>query len=414
MPSYCSAYGASKAKTHTASAFELQMEGGPMTFDNSRNFDRRDVEPPALATAVDMADFRDVAGLMSKPRGSEETSLPVLQIINNVQALMKDTPQNLSGKDGNFVPPGSGPQPEPEQYEGGKAPSPMNKAADGRGAGSRDTVYCSTSAPDVGSEVKPGERGADRKEVLNPKARECANEFVAGDVAGMAKQLSGLSGADRTEVVKFLNEKYKDAGISISLNGNKLEVTRYLRDKGRSSGVEKYLVDVSKPDEKPVTLRSDASGAPLKPCEGAGVTYGLKMRIGESNRRQDLAPAVNDVVEKAKAAAEAITSGASDVQKKEKRDAFGAALDRLANSAYDKGGSRASAWEYTREAITSFCREKGLQLDMKVAEDDKSAVVTFTSRDSNTGKSVVLRATFTPDNPNPRPITPVVPPIWKR
>lgn len=353
--------------------------------ENSTRLEERNESEKSVSTGLnDEVNFSDVTGLMNKPSANNAERLPVLDIVTD---LFKKEAKTLSGKPATAIPADKKPAPEPEQY--GRSLDTSERKS--------DLAFCSTET---------------RGDGLTGKRKACADEFVRSDVQAMAKQFKELPPQDRAAVLTYLNDKYKDAGVSVACDGNKLEVTRMLRDKGRSSGVEKYTVDLNRPDAKPVTTRSESFGKPQLPCDSAGVAYGLKMRLQEANRRHDLAPSVEDVVRRTKDAVDAIKS--NDRTKDATIQAFGEALDRLANAAYDTGGSRANAWEYTREALTGFCRDKGVQLDCEVAADGKTAVIRFKTTDQRTGKPIELKATFTPDKPNPIPITPVIPPTWKR
>lgn len=360
-----------------------------MTLENPLKLPERSEPAREVSTnLLDEVNYNDVAGLMNRPRGADNSArLPLLDITDGIDALFKNESKNLSGKPSSEIPSDKQPPPEPEQY--GRSFDTSERKA--------ELVYCAAET---------------RGEGLTGKSKQCADAFAQSDMQAMAKLLKDLPAGDRAAVLNYLNDRYKDSGVTVASDGNKLEVTRLLRDKGRSSGAEKYSIDLRKPDSKPLTERSESFGQPLIPCDSAGVAYGLKMRLQEAERRHELSGPVDEVVEKTKRAVEAISS--NDRTKDAKIHAFGEALDRLANSAYDKGGSRASAWEYTREALTGFCREKGLQLDCDVAADGKTAVIRFKTLDQKTGKPIELKATFTPDHPNPRPITPVIPPAWKR
>lgn len=356
--------------------------------ENSTRLEERNESEKVASTGLnDEVDFNDFTGLMNKPSTNNSERLPGLDIVDGVQALFKKEAKTLSGNPATAIPSDKQPAPEPEQY--GRSLDTSERKS--------DLEFCSAET---------------RGDGLTGKSKACADEFVRSDVQAMAKHFRELPPQDRAAVLNYLNDKYKDAGVSVACDGNKLEVTRMLRDKGRSSGVEKYTVDLSNLDAKPVTTRSESFGQPQLPCDSAGVAYGLRMRLQEANRRQELAPSVEDVVGKTKDAVDAIKS--NDRSKDAKIQAFGEALDRLANSAYDMGGSRANAWEYTREALTGFCREKGLQLDCEVAADGKTAVIKFKTTDQKTGKPIELKATFTPDRPNVIPITPVIPPVWRK
>lgn len=249
-------------------------------------------------------------------------------------------------------------------------------------------------------------------ESFSPKTKACIDEFAKGHVEEAAKQFRDLAPADRAEALRAVNERYKDAGISVACSGTKLEFTRQLRDKGRSSGSEKISIDLANAKAKPETYRSESFGSPLKPCDNFEALYGMNMRIQEANRRQELAGPVDELVRKSNEAVAAVR--ANDSSKDAKVAAFANALDVLANAAYNKGGSNSDGWQLTCEALGQFCKDKGLNFDVTVDKESKSAFIVLKSADQQTGQTTELKVTFTPDNPNPRPITPVVPPRWKK